>query len=103
MLEIGAVHRQRAHPCAHRQRRPGAQAVVGVHHVEALAPITAAQIPGGAQELALAGRELVELHVHSGYRAQRVDLVAHEPAPLRTAPVSLHVRDDERAHGPASR
>ena len=73
---------------------------MGVDDVEALAPVAAAQLPGGAHERALAGRELVQLHTSTpSMRAQRVDLVAHEPPPLGMGPVGLHVRDDERAHG----
>ena len=51
-----------------------------------------------AQQRPRAGREGEDLDLDAGAPAQRLDLVAHEHAPLRCGVRRPHVRHDERAH-----
>ena len=105
VAHVGAVHGQPSDPRARRKRRPGGEAEMGMHHVQALRVLRAPAVPGvqpasGLEQCGGAGRELVQLDLHLGQPAQRIHLVAHETAPLGVAGVGKHVGHDQRSHDP---
>ncbi len=61
--------------------------------------VMAAQPAGGREQRGAAGRELIQLDLHTRRSAaQRIHLVAHEAAPLGMAGVGKHVGHHQRAH-----
>ncbi len=92
---------QRHHASArrHRARRPGRQAEMGVHDVEALAAEPASELTRGPRVGAVTAgleREHVELDVVEPL--QRPHLVADKAAERRPLGRRVHVGDDQRAH-----
>lgn len=95
------VDGQRANASGHRERRPGGEAVVGVHDVKRHAggparerrgaAVAAAQIEGRACERPSAGRELVQLDVELLETLQIGELGADEGSTLRVCGVGPHV------------
>ena len=98
VAQVGAVQRQSVKLGRDYERRPGGQAKVGVHNIEALLAIFAPQITGRGAVAARGEGETLQLQVGIFERTQRLELITDEAAELRPLGRGPHVGDDQNTH-----
>ena len=105
--EVGAPHEQVVTVQRHDHRpesrehgRPCRQPEVRVHDVEALAAVARTQHPRRVGQSPRPRPEGEQLDLHVVATPQRLDLIAHEGPERRTLSGGVHVRHDQRTHGP---
>jgi hypothetical protein len=96
MAQVRPVQGDDARGVADGERRPRGEPEVGVDDVEALAPVAAPQVSGGARVAARGKGE--DLDVDARRLLERGDLVAHEAAARGGRRAGPHARDDEGTH-----